>query len=127
MGFHVIRLHHLELLAPIPPETRQAYLDFFFGELRHLQLKAMLDVFASDTAIAELLDRYGDVVEAVELENEILIWGIPADRPARWRQTYAPIKRVAPQGAASDRLQPTPASSTDSIALGVRLIGWACI
>lgn len=97
MGFHVIRLHHLELLAPIPPETRQAYLDFFFGELRHLQLKAMLDVFASDTAIAELLDRYGDVVEAVELENEILIWGIPADRPARWRQTYATIKRVAPQ------------------------------
>lgn len=96
MGFQFIRLHHLELLAPIPKETRQQYLDFLFGELRHLKLQAMLDAYASDAAIVELLRRYGDVIDTVEIENEVLIWGIPLDRPPQWQQTYAAVKQAAP-------------------------------
>ena len=97
MGFQIIRLHHLELLAPIPEAVRREYLDFLFGELRHLKLRVLLDIYASDAAVTELLKRYGDIVEGVELENEILIWGIPLDRPTQWKGTYAAIKRVAPQ------------------------------
>ena len=96
MGFQYIRLHHLELLAPIPKDIRTEYLDFLFGEIRHLKLKALLDAHASDTAMVELLKRYGDVVDTVELENEILIWGIPLDRPEQWKKTYAAIKEAAP-------------------------------
>jgi hypothetical protein len=97
MGFHFIRLHHLELLAPIPTETREEYLDFIFNELRHLKLQALVDVDASDAAIVRLLQRYGDVIDTIEIENEILIWGIPLDRPAQWKATYAAIKKAAPQ------------------------------
>ena len=96
MGFQFIRLHHLELLAAIPNPQRQEYLDFIFGELRHLKLKAFVDIYASDTAIVELLQRYGDTIDSVEIENETLIWGIPLDRPAEWKQTYEAIKKVAP-------------------------------
>jgi hypothetical protein len=96
MGFQLIRLHHLELLAPSANPTRQEYLDFLFGELRHLQLKAMLDIYASPEQITGLLTRYGDVVDSVELENEILIWGIPLDRPEEWKQLYAAIRKAAP-------------------------------
>lgn len=96
MGFEVVRLHHLELLAPIPESTRREYLDFFFGELRQLRLKAMLDIYASPEAVAALVRRYADVVESVELENEILIWGIPLDRPEEWTRAYHAIKQAAP-------------------------------
>lgn len=96
MGFHFIRLHHLELLAPIPAETREEYLDFIFNELRHLKLQALVDVDASDAAIVRLLKRYGDVIDTIEIENEILIWGIPLDRPTQWKATYAAIKAAAP-------------------------------
>ena len=96
MGFQFIRLHHLELLAAIPKPQRQEYLDFIFGELRHLQLKVLVDIYASDAAIVELLQRYGDAIDGVEIENETLIWGIPLDRPKEWKQTYKAIKKVAP-------------------------------
>jgi hypothetical protein len=96
MGFQFIRLHHLELLAPIPKNIRTEYLDFLFGELRHLKLQALLDTYATDAAIVELLQRYGDVIDTVEIENEILIWVIPLDRPPQWKQTYAAVKRAAP-------------------------------
>src|SRR5262249_27614701 len=81
MGFQLIRLHHLELLGAIPKDTRQEYLDFLFGELRHLKLQVLVDIYASDEAIADLLKHHGDVIDSVEIENEILIWGIPLDRP----------------------------------------------
>jgi hypothetical protein len=96
MGFHLVRLHHLELLASIPESTRLEYLDFLFGELRRLRLKAMLDLYASPEALATLVRRYADVVESVELENEILIWGIPLDRPAEWKRAYQAIQEAAP-------------------------------
>jgi hypothetical protein len=97
MGFQLIRLHHIELLAGIPPETRREYLDFFFGQLRELHLRALLDAYASPAQLAELVGRYRDLVDGVEIENEILIWGIPLDRPREWKADYAAIKKVAPE------------------------------
>ncbi len=97
MGFQLIRLHHLELLAAIPKETRQEYLDFLFGELRTLHLRALVDVYASPEQLAGLAGRYRDIIDGVELENEILIWGIPLDRPPEWKADYAAIKKVAPE------------------------------
>lgn len=97
MGFQLIRLHHFELLAPIPRDKRQEYLDFFFGELRRLHLRALLDVYASPEQLAELVGRYRDVIDSVELENEILIWGIPLDRPPQWNAEYDAIKKAAPE------------------------------
>lgn len=95
MGFQVIRLHYLDVLAPIPKAVREEYLDFFFAELRQLQLKAMLSLPAADT-IPEIVARYSDVVDSVEFENEVLIWGIPLDRVEQWKQGYADIKKAAP-------------------------------
>ncbi len=97
MGFSLVRLHHLELIGPIEKNIRQEYLDFLFSELRHLKLKAMLDVYAAPTQLEELLVRYGDAVDSVEIENETLIWGIPIDHVAEWKQIAATVKRVTPQ------------------------------
>ncbi len=96
MGFEIIRLHHLELLAPIDKKIRTEYLNFLFKEMRHLNLKVLLDVYAGPEQIVELLNRYGDVIDSVEIENEILIWGIPVDKPAAWKALYAAIKKAAP-------------------------------
>jgi hypothetical protein len=96
MGFSLVRLHHLELLAPIEKNVRLEYLDFLFGELRHLGLKAMLDVYAAPAQLEELLVRYGDAVDSVEIENETLIWGIPRDHVAEWKELAATVKRVTP-------------------------------
>lgn len=96
MGFSLVRLHHLELIGPIEKHIRQDYLDFLFGELRHLGLKAMLDVYAAPAQLEELLVRYGDAVDSVEIENETLIWGIPTDHVAEWKLIAATVKRVAP-------------------------------
>lgn len=97
MGFQLIRLHHLELLAPIPKDTRREYLDFLFGELRRLHLRALLDIYASPEQLTELVGRYRDVIDSVELENEILIWGIPLDRAPQWQAEYDAIKKAAPE------------------------------
>ncbi len=96
MGFSLVRLHHLELIGPIEKKVREAYLDFLFGELRHLGLKAMLDVYAAPAQLEELLTRYGDAVDSVEIENETLIWGIQLDHVAEWKELAATVKRVAP-------------------------------
>jgi hypothetical protein len=97
MGFERIRLHHLELLAAIPDETRAEYLDFFFGELRTLHLKAMPDVYGAPESIGALVRRHADVIDTIELENEILIWGIPLDRPAQWKAIYETVKQIEPR------------------------------
>lgn len=97
MGFQVIRFHHLELLGAIPETTRREYLDFLFGQLRELDLRALIDIYASPERLAEIAGRYRDLIDGVELENEIMIWGIPLDRPAQWKADYAAVKRVAPE------------------------------
>ncbi|MEO6236468.1 MAG: hypothetical protein ABIQ52_05670, partial [Vicinamibacterales bacterium] len=82
MGFHVIRLHYLDVIARLSPRIQRDYLDFLFAELRHLELGAMLspsDARFTPAQIAAMVSRYRDVVESVEIENEILIWGIPQD------------------------------------------------
>ena len=96
MGFKLIRLHHLELIAPIDKKIRQEYLDFLFGEMRHLDLKALLDVYASPQRIGELLRRYGVAIDGIEIENETLIWSIPTERTAEWKQIYETVKKIAP-------------------------------
>ncbi|MGI8907566.1 MAG: hypothetical protein ACR2IE_13870 [Candidatus Sumerlaeaceae bacterium] len=96
MGFEVIRLHHLELLDQITTDTRREYMDFFMGELRHLGLKAMLDVQSYPGDVADLVKRHGDVTAGVEVENEVLIWGIKKDREKYWNAVYDAVKAVDP-------------------------------
>ncbi|MBA3298361.1 MAG: hypothetical protein H0U19_15660, partial [Acidobacteria bacterium] len=99
MGFHVIRLHYLDVIAKLEPRVQREYLDFLFAELRHLKLGAMLspsDARFTPAQIAAMVSRYRDVVESVELENEVLIWGIPQDRPRYWNAVYDAVKAVAP-------------------------------
>src|SRR5207237_4061295 len=64
MGYEITRLHHLELLWDIDPTTkkpyieaakRQEYLDFYFDELKHLGLKALLDIKIPPPDAADLV------------------------------------------------------------------------
>jgi hypothetical protein len=96
MGFESIRLHHLELIAPLPKEVQDEYLDFFFGELKHLGLKALLDVKLPPARVVELLKKYRPQVEAVEYDNEVLIFGINDDEVQTWKDVYAAVKEAAP-------------------------------
>jgi hypothetical protein len=73
MGFESIRLHHLELLEYLPREVQQDYLDFLFGELKHLGLTALLDVKLHPKRVADLVKRYEKQIDAVEYDNEVLI------------------------------------------------------
>lgn len=97
MGFDVIRLHHLEVLGGVGPEVRQEYLDFLMGEMRRLGLKALLDVQMKPEEVAGLVARYRDVVDGVEVENEVLIFGIRDGREKYWNSVYDAVKAVAPE------------------------------
>jgi hypothetical protein len=41
MGFTVIRLHYVDVIAKLPEATQFEYLDFLIGEIRRLGLRAM--------------------------------------------------------------------------------------
>ncbi len=99
LGFELIRLHHLELIYTnqIAKEKRFEYLDFFFGELRKLKLKALIDAKISADDTAELVKRYRNEIDGVEVDNEVLIFGINDDAPAYWKRVYAAVKAVAPE------------------------------
>jgi hypothetical protein len=97
MGFDNIRMHHFELLAQINEPKRFEYLDFFFGELRHLGLKALVDIHMKPEEVAEVVRRYGDAMAGVEIENEVLIWGIKEGREKYWNAVYDAVKAVDPQ------------------------------
>ncbi|MDQ3130258.1 MAG: hypothetical protein M3Q99_05795 [Acidobacteriota bacterium] len=99
LGFELIRLHHLELLYTnaITKEKRFEYLDFFFGELRKLKLKALIDAKISAEDTAELVRRYRNEIDGVEVDNEVLIFGINDDAPDYWKRVYAAVKAVAPE------------------------------
>jgi hypothetical protein len=97
MGFDVIRLHHLELIQPVEGGIRQKYLDFLFGELRELGLKALADIQLTPEETGDLVRRYRDVLSAVEVENEILIWGIKDGRLDYWNACYEASKKAAPE------------------------------
>ena len=96
MGFDMVRLHHMELLQTLDRADAFTFLDFFADESRSLGLKWMVDTEGPPEWIAAVLDRYGDIVTRVELENEVLIPGISPDDPARWTALYAAAKRAAP-------------------------------
>lgn len=99
LGFELIRLHHLELIYTnrIAKEKRFEYLDFFFGELRKLKLKALIDAKISAEDTAELVKRYRNDIDGVEVDNEVLIFGINDDAPDYWKRVYAAVKAVAPE------------------------------
>ncbi|CAN5552539.1 hypothetical protein BH18ACI1_BH18ACI1_15360 [soil metagenome] len=97
LGFELIRLHHLEIIQGVDKKTQLEYLDFFFGEMRKLKLKALIDARISADDTAELVKRYRDVIDGVEVDNEILIFGINDDAPDYWKRVYAAVKAVAPE------------------------------
>lgn len=97
LGFELIRLHHLELIEGVDKAKQAEYLDFFFGEMRKLKLKALIDARISAAATADLVKRYRDVIDGVEVDNEVLIFGINDDAPAYWKRVYAAVKAVAPE------------------------------
>ncbi len=99
MGFTVIRLHYLDVIAKLPEAVQFEYLDFLFGELRQLKLRALFGTaftYWSPEQIAARVARYKDVIDRLEIENEVLIWGIPLDRPQYWARIYEAVKRAAP-------------------------------
>src|SRR2546423_772050 len=96
MGFTSIRMHHLEMIDPLPREVQDEYLDFWFGELKHLGLTALLDVKLPPARIAELVKRYGPQIDGVEIDNEVLIFGIEEKDIPTWKEIYAQVKAVAP-------------------------------
>lgn len=97
LGFEMIRLHHLELIYAIDKPTRLEYLDFLFGEMRSLGLKVMVDAKISAADTAELVKRYRNDIDGVEVDNEVLIFGINDNAPAYWKRVYAAVKEAAPE------------------------------
>ena len=96
MGFDLVRLHHLELLGEMDRNNAFAFLDFYMGECRKLGLKVLFDTAGSPEWISSVVGRYKDIVKYVEIENEILIPGIPKGAPERWTAQYNAVKKVAP-------------------------------
>jgi hypothetical protein len=97
LGFELIRLHHLEIIQGVDKAKQIEYLDFLFGELRKLKLKALIDARVSAADTAELVKRYRDSIDGVEVDNEVLIFGINDDAPAYWTRVYNAVKEVAPE------------------------------
>ena len=97
MGFEMIRLHHLELIAPLDEKVKREYLDFLFGEMRRLKLRALLDAQMQPGEIGEIVRRYRDVIDGVEIENEVLIFGINDGREKYWNAVYDAVKGVDPR------------------------------
>lgn len=104
MGFELIRLHHVELLWDkdahgkeyLTEQQRNEYLDFYFAELKHLGLKALLDIKLSPEETAKFVKRYRDLIDGVEIDNEILIFQIFDANVQYWKDVYKAVKEVAP-------------------------------
>lgn len=97
LGFELIRLHHLEIIQGVDRKTQFEYLDFLFGELKKLKLKALIDARVPADDTAELVKRYRNSIDGVEVDNEVLIFGINDDAPDYWRRVYNAVKSVAPE------------------------------
>lgn len=97
MGFERVRLHHLELLQRMDRTEALAFLDFFMGETRVLGLPVLIDSEGPADWLTLLAQRYGRSIIGFELENEVLIGGIAAGGPARWKRLYTELKAVAPE------------------------------
>jgi len=96
MGFDWVRLHHLELLAPLGREKAFDFLDFYMNQSRKLGLKVLVDTTGPPDWLKALVQRYGDVIRRIEIENEILIPGIKPGDPDRWKSCYKAVKEINP-------------------------------
>jgi hypothetical protein len=103
MGFQSIRLHHMEMLwtteknpVRLTDAERNAFLDFFFKELKHLGMTAQVDIKIPAGGIADLVKRYRPQIDSVEIDNEVLIFGIKDEDVQYWKDCYAAVKGVAP-------------------------------
>lgn len=99
MGFTLIRLHYVDVISKLAEPLQFEYLDFLIGEIRRLGLRAMFSTaftYWTPEQIAARVARYQDVIDRVEIENEVLIWGIPLDRPPYWSRIYSEVKKAAP-------------------------------
>ncbi len=96
MGFEVVRLHHLELLQPLPRAEALAFLDWYAAEARRLGLRILIDTEGPAEWVTALTARYRDVLVGVEIENEILIGGVKPGSAERWTSLYQAVKRGAP-------------------------------
>lgn len=96
MGFDLVRLHHLELIGTMDRQNCFAFLDFYMNTCRKLGMKVLFDTAGSPEWITSLVSRYKDVVKYVEIENEILIPGIPKGAPERWTAQYEAVKKASP-------------------------------
>ncbi|MEP6686356.1 MAG: hypothetical protein ABJB22_06215, partial [Verrucomicrobiota bacterium] len=96
MGFELIRLHHLELISPLEDKIKREYLDFLFTEMRHLKLRALIDAQMQPNEIGEIVRRYRDLIDGVEIENEVLIFGINDGREKYWNAVYDAVKQIDP-------------------------------
>ncbi|HEY0462359.1 MAG TPA: hypothetical protein VGC97_24715 [Pyrinomonadaceae bacterium] len=99
LGYELIRLHHLEIIYAdtISKEKRFEYLDFLFGELRKLKFKVLIDARLSADETAELVRRYRADLDGVEIDNEVLIFGVNDDAPEYWKRVYRAVKQAAPE------------------------------
>jgi hypothetical protein len=99
MGFTVVRLHYVDVIASLPEPLQYEYLDFLFSEIRHLKLRVLFSTAFrhwTPEQIAERVARYQDAIDRLEIENEILIEGIPLDRPQYWIRVQQAVKQAAP-------------------------------
>ena len=96
MGFDVVRLHHLELLTAMERAEALAFLDFFAGVARELDMKILLDTEGPVEWVSEISSRYRDVLAGVEIENEVLIQGVRPGDAERWTAIYKAAKAGAP-------------------------------
>jgi hypothetical protein len=94
IGFDWVRLHHIELLQGMDRAEAIAFLDWYTAHARALGLKVLIDSEGPDEWVADLVSRYRDVVERLEIENEVLIPGITPGEPERWRGLYATAKEA---------------------------------
>ena len=96
MGFQTVRLHHLEMLYALEAPERDAFLDFYFGQLKELGLTALIDVKLKPEQTAALVKKYRDQIDGVEVDNELLIFGTNDNEVEGWKETYKQVKEVAP-------------------------------
>ncbi len=84
------------MLDSLDKPTQDAFLDFYFGELKTLGLTALIDVKLKPEQTAALVKKYRDQIDGVEVDNELLIFGINDNEVAGWKETYKQVKAVAP-------------------------------
>ncbi|MBV9879068.1 MAG: hypothetical protein JO180_01165, partial [Gemmatirosa sp.] len=96
MGFDFVRLHHLELLQGMPKPEALAFLDFYFREVHALGLHVLIDSEGPEAWIREIAGRYRADIARVEVENEVLLYGIKPNDVPRLAAEARAAKAAAP-------------------------------